>query len=254
MSSLIGYNNLVKSGVVTTSGDASGFEKENAQSWKTSTWWQASAAGVVYFYIDMGAAVDVDSWGFSGSDLADNSGTIKPQYSATGAWAGEELDLDTVHTPTENVTVFKKVTSVNARYFRYEVNSTTLASFFANLFLGKALQLERGMPEGFSPANLNRKRSILNNTSNKGNFLGRIIKHEGAEISIKQVMITRTWIDANWTALADSIELYPFYFLWDSETYTNEAAYCIVKKIIYPRYSDTLNLDFTLKCMALYDL
>ena len=253
MSSIIGYNNLVKSGTVTSSGDASGYEKENAKSWKTSTWWKADAAGVVYFYVDMGSAVDVDCWGMAGHNLADNAGTVLPEYSATGAWAGEELPLDTLQTP-DNVTVFRKVTSVNARYFRYEVNSTTNASLIGNFFLGEYLQLERGMPRSFSPANLNSDRKIINNKSNSGAFLGRVVKYNGSKVRIEQKSISRAWIDASWKALADSIELYPFYFLWNDVDYPAEAAYCLVDRIRYPKYSDSLNLSFTLDCMALYDL
>lgn len=254
MSSYIGYDNKVKTGAVTVTSEAVGYEKENAQSYKTSSWWQAAAAGTVYYYIDMGSAIDIDCWGFAGSDLFDNSGTIKPEYSATGAWAGEENNLDSLHTPTKNITVFKKVTNVNARYFRFEIDSTGAASFIANLFLGEALELEHGMTQGFSPANLNRDRNITNNISNGGNFLGRTIKHKGAKTNIRQQMVTREWIDINWDDLADSIELYPFYFLWDLESYPTEAAYCIAEKIIYPIYSDNLYLNYTIRCRAIYDL
>lgn len=254
MTAYIGYNNLVKSGTVTTTSDAAGYAKENAQSWKTSTWWKANAAGTVYFYIDMGAAVDVDYWGYSGSNLSTNSGTILPEYSTTGAWAGEELSLDSLYTPTVDITVFKKVTSVNARYFRFEITSTGSASYFANFFLGEALSLERGQPSGFTPANFNRDRNIINNISNGGQYLGRILRHNGSKVDIKQEKISRSWIDTNWKSLADSIELYPFYFIWNQESNPTEAAYCMANKIDYPKYSDTLYMDFSINCVALYDL
>lgn len=254
MTAYIGYNNEVKSGVITTTSDAAGYAKENAQSWKQSSWWQSGASGTVYFYVDAGAAVDVDSWGFAGSDLFDNSGTIKPQYSATGTWAGEQVDLDSLHTPSKNITVFKKVTSVNARYFRFEIDSIGAASFFANLFLGQSLQLQRGMPLGFSPANLNRDRKIYNNKSNGGAFLGRSIKYKGAKVDIKQKGVTRAWIDANWDALADHIELYPFYFSWNQVSRPDEAAYCVANNIIYPKYQLSLFEDFEIRCVATYDL
>jgi len=254
MTAYVGLTNLVKSGTVTTTSDATGFAKENAQSYKTSSWWQGNAAGTVYFYIDMGAAVSVDSWGFVGSDLKDNSGTIKPQYSATGAWAGEESDLDVIHTPSENVTVFKKVTSVSARYFRFEIVSTGSASFFANFYLGVALALSSGMPSGFSPANLNRDRKIFNNISEGGQYLGSLLRRKGANITINQVNITRSWIDANWQTIADHIELYPFYFLWNQEVFPVEAAYCMSNKIAYPSYQDNTYMTFRIDCGAIYDV
>ncbi len=255
MTAYTGLTNLVKSGTVTVTSEATGYEKENAQSWKTSSWWQAGAAGTVYFYVDMGAAVNVDSWGFTGSDLSDNSGTIKPEYSATGAWAGEENDLDSLHTPIENITVFKKVTNRNVRYFRFEIDSTGAASFFANLYLGVALALPKGMNSPFSPANYNRDRKIMNNISEGGQFLGRTLRRNGSKVTISQKNITRTWIDANWITIADHIELYPFYFIWDQENFPTEAAYCMTdKKIDYPKYQDNTYMMFSIPCVALYDV
>jgi len=251
---IIGYTNLVKSGTVTATSEATGFEKENAQSWKTSTWWQAGAAGTVYYYVDMGAATNVDSWGIVGHDLADNSGTIKPEYSATGAWAGEEADLDTVQTPTGKEAIFRKVTNQNVRYYRFEISSTGAASFIANLFLGVALELERGEPVGFSPANLNRDRKIMNNISEGGQFLGRVLRRNGSKVTINQQNITRTWIDANWDSLANHVELYPFYFAWDTTNYPEEVAYCMTKRITYPAYMTPLLMGFTLECTAIYDV
>lgn len=250
MTAYIGYTNKVKTGTVTTTSDATGFAKENAKTYKTSSWWKANAAGTVYFYVDMGSAVDCDSWGIVGHNLADNSGTIKPQYSATGAWAGEEVDFDTVQTP-DNVTVFHKVTSQSARYWRFEINSTGSASFFANFFLGVALALPKGMPAGFSPPELNRDNKIFNGITEAGNYTGRTLRREGNKAVIVQRNITRSWIDANWETLADSIELYPFYFIYDEETYPEKAAYCIANKITHPSYADNTFLGFSLDCVAL---
>jgi len=254
MSAYIGHINLVKSGTVTVTSEATGFEKENAQSWKTSSWWKAIAAGTVYFYIDMGAAVDVDCWGITGHNLTANAGTIKPEYSATGAWAGEGPDFDSIQTPDNNQAIFHKVTSRNARYFRFEIASTGAASFIANLFLGEALQLEREMPLGFSPANLNRDRKVFNNMSVNGQYLGRTLRSKGAKVVIDQKLVSRGWVDTNWEAFANHIELYPFYFAWDTANYPEEVAYCMANKIAYPRYVQALHLNFRIDCVAMYDV
>ena len=255
MSSLIGHTNLVKASasVITVTSEAAGFEKENAQSWKTSSWWQAAAAGTVRFNIDLGSALAIDCWGVAGHDLTDNAGTIQVQHSTNGAWAGEELDFDTIQTPSENETIFRSKASQTKRYWSFEVASTGAASFIGNLFLGVALTLENGMPAGFSPANLNRDRKIFNNKSNGGAYLGRILRYNGAKVMINQRNISRTWIDANWPDLADHIELYPFYFLWDDVNHLTEAAYCMANDITYPDYADPIYLGFKLDCVAIYD-
>lgn len=255
MTAYIGYTNLVKSGTVTVTNEATGFEKENAQSWKTSTWWKASTDLEVHYNIDMGAATDVDCFGIIG-DLKANSSNYRVQHSATGAFGGEETTVKATTTPTKDITIFEIFTSVSARYWRFSFNvgAVGTASHIGNLFLGEHLALERGQPSGFTPANLNREREIYNSMSQGGQFLGRAIRYSGSKIQINQQKITRTWIDANWDALANHIELYPFYFVWDEENYPAEAAYCIANKITYPKYSDTLNLDFNLDCVAIYDV
>jgi len=250
MTSYAGLTNLVKSGTVTVTSEATGYEKENAQSYKTSSWWQAGTAGTVYFTIDMGSAVPVDSWGIVGHDLSDNSGTIKAQYS-TDNFSADINDFDTVQTPTDGTTIFRKVTSQTKRYFRFEISSTGSASFFANFYLGVALAFPKGMTSPFSPANLNRENKIMNNISEGGQFLGRVLRREGAMVTISQKNITRAWIDANWNTVADHVELYPFYFIWDQENYPEEAAYCMTKRITYPKYQDNTYLSFSLECNAL---
>jgi len=256
MTQFIGYSNrlLDSATVITVTSEATGYEKENALTWKTSSWWQAAAAGTVRFNIDLGSAKAVDCWGVTGHDLTDNSGTIQPQHSTTGAWAGEEIDFDTVQTPLENETIFRIATSASKQYWSFEVASTGAASFIANLFLGVKLELERGAPVGFSPVNLNRDREIFNNMSNEGASLGRILRFKGSKFKIDQRFITRTWIDANWKALADHIELYNFYHLWDQENYPSEAAYCIADKITYPTYNDPQFLDYRIEGKAIYDI
>lgn len=253
MASYIGYNNLVRSGTVTTSGDAAGYPKENAQSWKTSAWWQADVTGTVYYYIDFGSAVAFDCMGVAGHNLADNSGSIQLQYSTTGAWAGEEVNVGSNHAPTTNVTIFETFGSVSARYARFVVNSTGAASYIGNLFIGAALALEREVPPPFSPANYNRDRKILNNTSQGGQFMGRIIQHKGAKIKIEQKLVTVGWIETYWEALADHVELYPFYYQWSSDKPT-EVAYCIANQINYPQISQSGFMDFAFDCTAVYDL
>ena len=257
MTSYIGYNNLVKSGTLmgyTTAG-ATGYEEENAQSWKTSSWWSTGSIGTSAYYIDMGAAVDIDSFGLAGHNLGDCGTTfLYVQYSATGLFAGEQVNFYTPASVTNNNVIFKKQASVSARYWAFLIVTTTDVAYVGNFFLGEALSLERGLPEGFSPANLNRDRKIFNNMSEGGNYLGRSLMRKGSKIDINQPKITRAWIDANWATLADSIELYPFYFVWDYENYPLETAYCMANNITYPAYSDTIYLDFNISCTALYDV
>lgn len=77
------HTNKVESATtITVTSEATGFEKEKAYDHRTSTSWKADAAGTVYFTVDMGSPVAVDSWACYGQDLFNNSGEIKLQYSS----------------------------------------------------------------------------------------------------------------------------------------------------------------------------
>jgi len=249
MTAYIGYNNLIEDSAVTVTSEATGYEKENAYDWLTSDWWQADAAGAVYFYIDLGSSMDVDSWGVAAHNLSDNSGTIKPQYSSTGAWAGEEVDFNALVTPTNNDPIFRKKNNVNARYWRFAFDSTTIASFIGMLFLGTALELPLGIGKRMTPPRMSKKNKVLNNKTTGGAFIGRSLIREGLEFSISQDYVSRAWMDSNWDALAEHIELKPFFFSWDFENYPDEATYCWLSKgkAPVPRQATPLYLRFSFK-------
>jgi len=253
MTAYVGLTNLLKTATITVTSTAVGYDKENLKSYKTSSWWQANAAGTVYVTLDLGSAMAADCWGIVGHNLTDNSGTIKPQHS-TDNFAANTADFDTIQTPTENEVIFRKVSSATKRYWRFEIASTAVASFIANLFIGVAQSLEREMGANFSPANLNRVRKIFNNKTATGQYTGRVLRAEGAKVLIDQRLVTKAWIDANWTAMANHVELYPFYFIWNQETYPTQAGYLMANRIRYPKYRKPLHLDFSIDCGAMYDV
>jgi hypothetical protein len=225
MTSYVLHTNKIPDGTVTVTSEATGYEKENAHDWLLYDFWKAAAAGTVRYSIDFGSAVTIDSWGVAAHTLADNSGTIKPQYSATGAYGGEEVDFDTVQTPSDSAVIFRKQAAVSARYWSFLITSTTVASLFGQLLFGEALALPYAMRVQFiSPKNA-RNKKISNNVSKTGVFLGRSIYDNGSRFNIMQDSAAESWVDANWDAFADAIEAHPFLFLWDDTGRPGEAAF-----------------------------
>jgi len=245
--SYIGYNNILETGTVTVTSEATGFPKENAYDWLPWDYWKASAAGTVYLTVDMGTATDVDYWALAFHDLADHSGTIKPQYSSNGSsWS----DLDTVQGPADNKMIFRPVTSVRVRYYRFEISSTTLASAIGALSLGQHLRLERGM-KGFTTPYHGRNKKILNSIGETGNPLGSTVYSLGQKFTISQENVSTTWVDANWESLIDHIEIKRFFFMHDYENAPSEVAFCWTDKISHPRYNNDNLKNFSIDCHAL---
>ena len=247
MTSYIGYNNILETGAVTVTSEANGFSKENSYDWLPWDYWKASAAGTVYLTVDMGSAVAVDYWALAFHDLADHSGTIRPEYSSDGvSWN----DLDTVQTPTDNQMIFRPVISQNVQYYRFRISSTTLASAIGALALGQYLTLERGM-QGFTTPYHGRNKKILNSIGETGNPLGSTVYSLGQKFKINQMNVSTTWIDANWEDLIDHIETKRFFFMHDYENAPLEVAFCWTDKISHPKYNNDNLKDFSIDCRAL---
>jgi len=246
----IGYNNILETGTVTVTSEATGFAKENAYDWLPWDYWKAAASGTVYITVDMGVATTVDYWALAFHDLADHSGTIKPQYSSGSTSPISWTDLDTVQTPTANQMIFRPVTSVSVRYYRFQISSTSLASAIGALSLGQALTLERGI-KNFTTPYEGRNKKILNSVSETGLPLGSTVYADGQKFKITQENVSLEWISANWSALADHIEVKRFFYMHDYENAPTEVAFCWADKISYPKYNNDNYKNFSIDCFAL---
>ena len=251
MTAYIGYNNILETGTVTVTSEATGYAKENAYDWLPFDWWKADAAGTVYLTVDMGSNTVVDYWALAFHDLADHSGTIKPQYSAGSTSPIAWSDLDTVQTPTDGQMIFRPVTQQNVRYYRFEISSTTLASYIGALSIGQALTLQRGLKSPFTTPTHGRNKKILNSLGETGNFLGRSVYRSGQKFSIKQDNVTPAWISSNWSGLIDHVEVKPFFFMHDYEDAPTEVVFAWSDKIKHPSYNDNALMDFSIDCSGL---
>jgi hypothetical protein len=249
MTAYIFSDNIIPDSTVTVTSEEDDYPKENAYDQILTDWWQASAAGTVYLYVDYGESVSCDAWSVSGHDLSDNSGTIQPQYSATGVWGGEEVDFDTVQTPATNDPFFRKVDSVSAQYWRYEITSTGTASQIGHLSLGTAIELEREPSVGATPPRQAISAKFLNSISDGGAFIGRSQISQGLEFNIAQNNVTYDWIETNWNDLVDDMLTGTFIYAWNYEDYPLDAVFCWLSgtTVPKPKFTTGLKLNFSIK-------
>ena len=251
MTAYLGLTNILESGTVTVTNEQTDFEKENAYDWFPNDWWLSTGAGTVYLTVDMGSNTIVDWWGLAFHDLSDNSGTIKPQYS-TDNFAADTNDLDTIQTPSDGSVIFRKVTSRNVRYYRFEIASTGSPSYIGALWLGQALVLPENIKAPFVSPKHGRNKIIINTKAEGGSFIGRSVQQDGYKFDIAQKAVTHAWADSNWATVIDHIEIKPFFFVWDQENRPTEAIYAWTDgKIAHPSYTDPDYLNYKIPCKGL---
>lgn len=210
----IGWENFFRTGTISASSEASGFEKENAYDWNTYDYWSPTDVTNEWIKVDMGTAQAADYFAVAAHNLNDYSGSIKCQYSSDD-FASDVHDASTLVTPADNAPFFEEFTSVSARYWRLLINSTTTAPRLGCISLGTALEMDRAVGAGFAIPFDARNDMVINQRSEGGQFLGRSVIRKGVSTSMTFTLQTLAFVRGDWRNFLDHAQLYPWFFTWN---------------------------------------
>jgi len=208
------------------SSEAVGYEKERAYDDLTWDYWKPDSAGTSYFYADLGSAKSVDAWGMFSHNLGTNGASVLLQYSSTGAWAGEEVDVGTAVSPTATEPVLKLFTSVSARYWRFKVVSASVASSVGGFMLGARLTLAADVSVGFTPDSMAQQYESTNNLSETTLLLGISTKRKPHANKMSWRVLDPAWNRTYWLPFLRHAEQGGgFLFLPLPDDFPNEVVY-----------------------------
>lgn len=209
--SLAGYS-------LTSTGDATGYPKENIADWLDFDFWKPDAAGTEYVQVDFTAAQAADTLAIYAHDIYTNGGSVKVRRYDSGAWTQVGATL----TPTSNGLHIIQFASVSDTKWRVEVTSTP-ASKIGVAFIGSALSLP--YPQvGFAPP-LVPGTAVITNRAVGGALLGVAGNPTASDLHISIELQTPAWIRANWVPFMRHAARRAFIFAWD-ETALTEAWWC----------------------------
>ena len=217
LAAVIGYKSVLPSATLTASEESTGFEVDYIKSYLTGDYWRTDNAGDNYVVID-GELSEADYYGIAGHNLAGYSVLLQ-------LWDGEYWNtIDEILVP-DSAPVMRLFTPTIGGRWRFFFPSGPALSI-AVIFLGKATYLERGVFVGHRPIVLNRRDSIINSTSEGGQFIGRSLISEGGETSIDLNNLSAEWVRETWVPFWLHGRLRPFFFAWHSILYPWEVTYC----------------------------
>jgi len=98
------------------------------------------------------------------------------------------------------------------------------------IYVGKVMQMERGIYIGHTPITYGRDVAEVNGMSESGDFLGRIIRQTTYSASIKMTHITPTWYRNVFDPFVIACKAKPFFYAWRINTYADEVGYCWFSK------------------------
>lgn len=153
--------NILELGTLTVTGTPdTGYPEARLHDRSKNLYWFDTVTEAKAFEVDQGAAdnlaVDflaIEGHNFSGEDM-------QWQYSATGAWAGEEVDAVTDWTQGDNLQIIKTLTAQTKRYWR--VTLTSMADpRCGEIFIGGGYEFDiQTNPSGSRISNVQWNRTI----------------------------------------------------------------------------------------------
>jgi hypothetical protein len=110
----------------------------------------------------------------------------------------------------------------------------------AVLYAGKLLVVPRGTHTDHVPINHARVQNVLGNSSESGQYLGRIIIGEGRQTPFALRYLDGDWYDTYMLSFVKTAQDVPFFFGWRPQAYPKDLGYCVARNDIQPnRHFDT---------------
>ena len=224
---ILGPNNAAITAAITASTEASGYPKENLQTWREEYTWKGTGSSAQWIKLDAGAGntITADALGIAGHDLYTNAATdVKLESSANDADWTERV---AAFTPGSDLPLAKFFTSAAHRYWKLTFPTYTTLFSVGIIFIGARLTFPRWCASPWNP--WHRRIVGEGNVSKTGRMLGRQAAYREREFELNFKRLTFAWAYANLVPLFDDHLPNPFFFVYDrtskpDDVYWMEAA------------------------------
>ena len=225
---LVGYDNKVTSGNITSTTAQTGFPIGNVANPATHLIWRGGVVtGSELITISPGVGTPIDYIAIAGHNLG--SAQIPITISDSGSSPPAVLVSSTL-LPDDKPTIFRFAPAVYS-----QLQIALDASFFpdglapqiAVIYCGKLLILERGIKVDVThvPITFGRRTSIVNGMSESGNFLGRIVLSEHRESRAEFFGFTPDFYRAQVDPFLAAAQEFPFFWAWAPAEYPLETGF-----------------------------
>lgn len=213
------HDNRFEDGTPQASATAVGFDARHISDRRPFTFWQGDAAGTFYLSVDCAAIKAADAIGLVGHNLGSGGASVSVESSATGAWAGEQVERLAAFSPGDDNALLKTFASAADRYWRLKIVSPTIAPQLAVATLGARLSFPQPPDTPYVPyTETVKETSALSKT---GLPLGTVISYKELSIRARFKHIDRNWVMNNylpfWNTHA-SLRRF-FFYAWDLDAF-----------------------------------
>jgi hypothetical protein len=231
--------NKLRSAAILAEATAASFPFANALDGRTSTQAGFSSGAARNVDFDFGSAQTITHIGYAAHSLTGSTVAI---YSSTN---GSSWTLRLSSIALAGVQTYEFGTSFSARYFRLSVTPASGTVYVSDFFAGQAIELPYGIPHGFVPPEQGDQDAIETNMTGNGALVGITVTRKPKRTRVSLNDYPASWFDSNWSALIETMKLYPAYFLWATG---KRAFYCTLARTApSPAYNSNIRQSATLE-------
>lgn len=225
------YANALIGSTVSATGGTGAANVLNAATY--SRW---SFTGSQTLTITLPANTSIDAVGIGAHNFA--AATVAIDYSTSdgGAWvsfAASQSGGDAM--------LFLTSAAVSAKRLRVTVSGSG-ALVLGVVYAGIALQMQRPVYKGHTPATLARETEYEANESEAGQWLGRNIKRSGLSVEFNWRNLSAAWLRAYFRPFMLAARTTPFFVAWNPQDYPRDVAYAWSVADIQPTNSGPMDL------------
>jgi hypothetical protein len=219
---VIGWHNLVTAeNIVASSADAE-YPVTNLANPNTVLRWESDSTAEQYLTVTLTTDEAVDYLALARHNFG--SGQIMCSVEGLSADDGATWQtlVDDTFVPDDGALLFRFEPSYLVG-IRLKLTPSGTVPRAAVLYAGKLLVCQRSVQVGHTPITLGRRRSVVNNRSEDGEFLGRVQTGEGLTTSASLQNFDPDWFRENFGPFLE--EAPPFFFAWHPLYYPREVGF-----------------------------
>lgn len=224
---IIGYQSILTIDNVSADSSPDATPIVNLVNEQTNQYWESESTSEQYIYFTNTDLDPIDYIGIARHNFG--SGQIEYQLQATDDNSPEVwVNLTSSFIPENDNAIIHFFGQVNYPSLRLRlepIGPPYEEPRIAHIKLGQALVLPQSIYVGHSPITLNRRSETITNTSENGQFLGRVQKRRYLETSVSMTHILPAFYRASVDPFAEHAETGAFFFAWRPDQYPTEVGF-----------------------------
>jgi len=219
----IGWQNLARTAVITSSGVAAGASQYAPISDQTWEWWQCHHVATSWWAATFTTPQLVNYAAIAAHELSSVGATVHVEVDVGGGW----VDVaDATVTPTDDSPIMILFEDIMADAIRIYITGASAPPRISVIHFGAVLEMPRPSRwMGHTPGILNRQFETRPNVSERGQRLGNSLLREGLAASFEFSNLDEHWVRTTFDLFMRNCMRYGYFLSWRPDQFPDEVLY-----------------------------